>query len=286
MPTLARKFLMAGRGGLNLTHSEDLEKLLARYGAAEAWLRPAIEAFPPSALRAWCEALGQETFVGSSGRVFPRAMKTSPLLRAWLRRLDAAGVAFHPRHRWTGWDEQHRLSFETPEGKQAIDTSATVLALGGASWPQLGSTGAWAGILAAAGVRIAPLRPANCGFLAPWSEVFRDRFAGAPLKRLGLSFGPHRARGEALVTEAGLEGGAASTPCRRRCARPLRRPARPSCMSTCSPTSPCPSSSGGSRAVAASNRCRTFCARPRACRPPPSGCCTKRRKRVPSGSAP
>jgi uncharacterized flavoprotein (TIGR03862 family) len=202
-----RKFLLAGRGGLNLTHSEDLEKLLARYGAAEAWLRPAIEAFPPSALRAWCEALGQETFVGSSGRVFPRAMKTSPLLRAWLRRLDAAGVAFHPRHRWTGWGAEGALTFQAADGPVTAKADATVLALGGASWPQLGSTGAWAGILAAAGVRIAPLRPANCGFLAPWSEVFRDRFAGAPLKRLGLSFGPHRARGEALVTEAGLEGG-------------------------------------------------------------------------------
>jgi uncharacterized flavoprotein (TIGR03862 family) len=207
MPTLGRKFLLAGRGGLNLTHSEDLQKLLARYGAAEARLRPAIEAFPPAALRAWCEALGQETFVGSSGRVFPKAMKTSPLLRAWLGRLDAAGVVFKPRHRWTGWDAAGALKFETPAGSVAAKADAIILALGGASWPQLGSTGAWVDILSAAGVGMTPLRPANCGFLSAWSEVFRDRFAGAPLKRLALSFGPHTARGEALITKAGLEGG-------------------------------------------------------------------------------
>ena len=207
MPTVGRKFLLAGRGGLNLTHSEDLGKLLGRYGAAEPRLRPAIEAFPPAALRAWCEALGQETFVGSSGRVFPKSMKTSPLLRAWLKRLDAAGVAFKLRHRWTGWDDTGSLTFATPAGGATATADATVLALGGASWPQLGSSGAWVDVLSAAGVRITPLRPANCGFLASWSEIFRSRFAGAPLKRLGLSFGPHKARGEALVTETGLEGG-------------------------------------------------------------------------------
>ncbi len=207
MPSLGRKFLLAGRGGLNLTHSEGLERLLSRYDAAEALLRPAIEAFPPAAVRAWCEALGQETFVGSSGRVFPKAMKTSPLLRAWLRRLDAAGVAFEPRHRWTGWDDTGALVFATPGGAASIEADATVLALGGASWPQLGSTGSWTDVLSASGVRIVPLRPANCGFLTPWSEIFRNRFAGQPLKRLGLSFGPHKARGEALITKTGLEGG-------------------------------------------------------------------------------
>jgi uncharacterized flavoprotein (TIGR03862 family) len=208
MPSPGRKFLLAGRGGLNLTHSEDLQRLLTRYGAAEHRLRPAIEAFPPSALRAWCEALGQETFVGTSGRVFPKAMKASPLLRAWLRRLDAAGVAFRLRHRWTGWDAAAgSLTFASPSGPATAAADATVLALGGASWPQLGSTGAWADVLAAAGVRVAPLRPANCGFLTSWSDIFRDRFAGAPLKRLGLSFGAHEARGEALITRTGLEGG-------------------------------------------------------------------------------
>jgi hypothetical protein len=207
MASPARKFLLAGRGGLNLTHSEDLGRLLGRYGRAQAQLRPALEAYPPAALVAWCEALGQPTFVGSSGRVFPKAMKTSPLLRAWLRRLAASGVAFKLRHRWTGWDADGALTFATPEGVVAARPDATVLALGGASWPQLGSSGAWADVLAAAGVRIEPLRPANCGFLAPWSQVFRSRFAGQSLKRLGLSFGSHAARGEALITGTGLEGG-------------------------------------------------------------------------------
>jgi len=207
MASPARKFLLAGRGGLNLTHSEDLGKLLGRYGVAQAQLRPALEAFPPAALIAWCETLGQPTFVGSSGRVFPKAMKTSPLLRAWLRRLAASGVAFKLRHRWTGWDAAGALTFATPEGIVTAGADATILALGGASWPQLGSSGAWADVLATAGVQIVPLRPANCGFLAPWSEVFRSRFAGHPLKRLGLSFGPHAVRGEALITRTGLEGG-------------------------------------------------------------------------------
>src|ERR1043166_3604740 len=161
MPSAGRKFLLAGRGGLNLTHSEDLESLVARYGDAAPHLRAAIEAFPPAALRAWCEGLGQETFVGSSGRVFPRAFKASPLLRAWLRRLDATGVKLVLRHRWTGWDEQGRLRFQTPDGPRAVETRATVLALGGASWPRLGSDGAWMETLAAKGVKISPLRPAN-----------------------------------------------------------------------------------------------------------------------------
>jgi uncharacterized flavoprotein (TIGR03862 family) len=207
MSSLGRKFLLAGRGGLNLTHSEDLARLLARYGAAEAKLRPAIEAFPPAVLTAWCEALGQPTFVGSSGRVFPKTMKTSPLLRAWLRRLDAAGVAFKLRHRWTGWDDAGALLFATPDGPITVSADATVLALGGASWPQLGSSGAWVEMLGAAGVRIVALQPANCGFLVSWSERFRSRFAGEPLKRLALSFGAHKVRGEALVTQNGLEGG-------------------------------------------------------------------------------
>jgi predicted Rossmann fold flavoprotein len=152
MASLGRKFLLAGRGGLNLTHSEDLQRLLSRYGAAEPRLRPAIEAFPPTALRAWCEALGQETFVGSSGRVFPKSMKTSPLLRAWLRRIDPAGVAFKLRHRWTGWDATGALAFATPDGAVVVKAHASVLALGGASWPRLGSDGGWVGAMAGAGI--------------------------------------------------------------------------------------------------------------------------------------
>ena len=208
MASAGRKFLMAGRGGLNLTHSEKLETFLTRYGKAPPQLTAAIEAFPPDALREWSEALGQSTFVGSSGRVFPKAMKASPLLRAWLRRLDAAGVKFALRHRWTGWDENGRLRFQTPKGPIAVDASATVLALGGASWPRLGSDAAWVETLAARGVTIAPLKPANCGFTVAWSEIFRDRFEGQPLKGIALSFGSRTVRGEAMITRTGIEGGA------------------------------------------------------------------------------
>jgi uncharacterized flavoprotein (TIGR03862 family) len=208
MPSAGRKFLMAGRGGLNLTHSEPLPQFLARYREAMPHLKAAIEAFPPSALRGWSEALGQETFVGSSGRVFPKAFKASPLLRAWLRRLDSLGVRLMLRHRWTGWDEQGRLSFQAPDGPRAVEASATVLALGGASWPRLGSDGAWMETLAARGVKISPLRPANSGFTVAWSDIFRDRFEGQPLKGVALTFGKHTVRGEAIVTRTGIEGGA------------------------------------------------------------------------------
>jgi uncharacterized flavoprotein (TIGR03862 family) len=206
MPSAGRKLLMAGRGGLNLTHSEALEPFLARYGDAAPALHDAIAAFPPQALRAWAEELRQPTFVGSSGRVFPRAMKSSPLLRAWLRRLDAAGVRFAFRHRWSGWDGA-RLTFETPDGAIGIESDATVLALGGASWPRLGSDGAWVLPLMQAGITVAPLKPANSGFLANWSPHFA-KFAGAPLKRIALNFGEQYVRGEAIITAAGLEGGA------------------------------------------------------------------------------
>jgi uncharacterized flavoprotein (TIGR03862 family) len=206
MPSAGRKLLMAGRGGLNLTHSEASEPFLARYGDAAPALRAAIAAFSPQALRAWAEELGQPTFVGSSGRVFPRAMKSSPLLRAWLRRLDAAGVRFAFRHRWTGWDDA-RLAFETPNGVVAIGADATVLALGGASWPRLGSDGEWTAPLTHAGITVTPLKAANCGFLANWSQHF-GKFAGAPLKRIALTFGERSVRGEAIITAAGLEGGA------------------------------------------------------------------------------
>jgi len=208
MPSAGRKFLMAGRGGLNLTHSEPLPAFLARYREAMPHLKTAIEAFPPQALRDWGEALGQETFVGSSGRVFPKAFKASPLLRAWLRRLDSMGVRLALRHRWTGWDEQGRLRFQTPDGPRVVEASATVLALGGASWPRLGSDGAWVETLVAKGIQISPLRPANSGFTVVWSDIFRDRFEGQPLKGVALTFGAHSVRGEAIVTRTGIEGGA------------------------------------------------------------------------------
>jgi len=208
MPSVGRKFLMAGRGGLNLTHSEVLPQLLARYREAQTHLKRAIDAFPPQALRDWSEALGQPTFVGSSGRVFPKAMKASPLLRAWLRRLDSMGVAFALRHRWTGRDEAGRLLFQTPGGPRAVEAAATVLALGGASWPRLGSDGGWVAKLAAEGVEVSPLRPANSGFTVAWSEIFRSRFEGQPLKGVALTFGAQTVRGEAIVTRSGLEGGA------------------------------------------------------------------------------
>jgi uncharacterized flavoprotein (TIGR03862 family) len=208
MPSVGRKFLLAGRGGLNLTHSEALPEFLTRYGAATPHLAPAISAFPPDALRAWSEALGQATFVGSSGRVFPQTFKASPLLRAWLRRLDSVGVQFALRHRWTGWDRDGRLSCQTPDGPRVVEASATVLALGGASWPLLGSDGAWVNTLAAKGVTISTLKPANGGFTVAWSDVFRNRFEGHPLKSVTLSFGAHTVRGEAVITRAGIEGGA------------------------------------------------------------------------------
>ena len=207
MPSAGRKFLMAGRGGLNLTHSEPLPAFLARYREAAPWLESAISAFPPSALREWSEALGQPTFVGSSGRVFPESFKASPLLRAWLRRLDSQGVRFSFRHRWSGWDSRGRLRFQTPGGERLVETRATVLALGGASWPRLGSDGTWADVLAAKGVAISPLRSANSGFTVGWSDIFRDRFEGQPLKGVEFKFGSQAIRGEAIITRSGIEGG-------------------------------------------------------------------------------
>jgi uncharacterized flavoprotein (TIGR03862 family) len=208
MPSAGRKLLMAGRGGLNLTHSEPLPEFLKRYREATPKLAGAISAFPPDALREWSEALEQPTFVGSSGRVFPQAFKASPLLRAWLRRLDSMGVQLKLRHRWIGWDENGCLLFQTSDGPTAVNASATVLALGGASWPRLGSDGAWAKTLAAMGVAITELKPANCGFSVAWSDIFRDRFEGHPLKGAALSFGAQTVRGEAIMTRTGIEGGA------------------------------------------------------------------------------
>ncbi|WP_332680980.1 NAD(P)/FAD-dependent oxidoreductase [Bosea sp. (in: a-proteobacteria)] len=209
MPSPARKFLLAGRGGLNLTHSEPFESFLPRYGAARDWLEPALREFPPQALRDWADGLGAESFVGSSGRVFPKAMKASPLLRAWLARLDGLDVRLLPGRLWTGWDDTGALRFVTRESAvETVKPQATLLALGGASWPRLGSDGGWQAILAAKDVAVAPLRPANAGFAVAWSPVMRERFSGAPLKRIALSFAGRRAMGEAMIDANGIEGGA------------------------------------------------------------------------------
>jgi hypothetical protein len=203
MPTVGRKLLMAGRGGLNITHSEPADRFRARYGAAADWMGPLLATYPPSALIGWCEELGQPTFVGSSGRVFPRAMKASPLLRAWLRRLEGLGVRIVTRAQWTGWNAAGALTFADGTTDAA---DAVVLALGGASWPRLGADGSWTGLLP--DVDIAPLRPANCGFAVGWSAMFKSRHAGTPLKRIALSFADLTVRGEAVITAAGIEGGA------------------------------------------------------------------------------
>jgi len=208
MPSVARKVLMAGRGGLNLTHSEPLADFPGRYGNAEAWIAGAIEAFPPEALRAMADGLGQETFVGSSGRVFPRAMKASPLLRSWLARLASQGVTIKTRNTLVGFDSAGRAIVEDGGGASEIAAAdATVLALGGASWPRLGSNGAWTRIVEGLGIRVLPLVAANVGVEIGWSDAFRTRFAGEPLKRIAVSLGERRLKGEAIVTAKGLEGG-------------------------------------------------------------------------------
>jgi hypothetical protein len=216
MPSVGRKFLLAGRGGLNLTHSEPVEPFLDRYAQRRDVLARWVRTFDAQAVRGWAEALGVETFIGSSGRVFPRDMKAAPLLRAWLQRLRATGVRVHTRSRWTGWSADGALCFSTPDGERQQAPRATVLALGGASWPRLGSDGAWQPWLQARGVEIAPLRAANCGFdVAPtapgrggWSEHLRQRFAGQPLKAVAARCAPDEPaqRGEFVLTETGIEG--------------------------------------------------------------------------------
>lgn len=206
MPSVGRKFLMAGRGGLNLTHSEPFEKFVARYGKRRARIEPLLRSFGPDELREWARGLGIESFVGTSGRVFPVGMKTSPLLRAWLRRLDEAGVQFHLSHKWRGWNADRSLKFETPEGGKNIRADAAVLALGGGSWARLGSDGAWVGLLSQAGVKVEALKPSNCGFDAAWSPHFRDRFEGQPIKSVVLTFGSFRQQGEFILTKNGVQG--------------------------------------------------------------------------------
>jgi uncharacterized flavoprotein (TIGR03862 family) len=208
MPSPGRKFLMAGRGGLNLTHSEPSDAFLTRYGEAGPWLAPRIEDFDPAALSAWAEGLGQAVFTGSSGRVFPRAMKASPLLRAWLVRLGGLNVVLRMKSRWLGWNEAGALIFDGPDGQTSHQPDVTILAMGGASWPRLGSDGAWAPVLAGAGVSLSPFAPSNVGVRIAWTPAYGERFAGQPLKAIALTHGDRTIRGEAMISAYGLEGGA------------------------------------------------------------------------------
>jgi uncharacterized flavoprotein (TIGR03862 family) len=207
MPSLGRKFLMAGKGGLNITHSEPFEQFVSRYGKRRPQIEPMLKVFGPEELRQWVHGLGIDTFVGTSGRVFPVGMKASPLLRAWLRRLNDSGVTFHLRHKWTGWLPDKSLKFESPNGEIAVRADAILLALGGGSWARLGSDGAWTSWLTKVGAEVKPLRPANCGFEVTWTLHFRERFEGHPIKSVVLSFGSFHQQGEFIVTKEGVEGG-------------------------------------------------------------------------------
>jgi len=207
MPSVGRKFLMAGKGGMNITHSEARPAFVGRYGARAGEIGRLLDAFGPEQLRDWMHGLGVDSFVGTSGRVFPTEMKAAPLLRAWLHRLRGQGVHFHVRHRWQGWAADGALRFATPAGDREVRADAVVLALGGGSWAKLGSDGAWVAPLAARGIDIAPLKPANCGFDVAWSEHFRQRFAGQPVKPVVASVAGQRQQGEFNVTASGIEGG-------------------------------------------------------------------------------
>jgi uncharacterized flavoprotein (TIGR03862 family) len=208
MPSAGRKFLLAGKGGLNLTHSEPFETFVTRYGPRRGSLEPWLRDFGPQAVRDWAHALGVETFIGTSGRVFPADMKAAPLLRSWLQRLRAAGVQFHMRHRFMGWSADGGLKFGSPQGEQHAAGDAVVLALGGASWSRLGSDGAWVPLLEARGLSVSPLLPANCGFdvRGGWSSYFATRFAGQPFKSVAIRFGSFHRQGEFVATETGVEG--------------------------------------------------------------------------------
>lgn len=211
MPSVGRKFLLAGKGGLNITHAEAEEKFLARYGSRQTQLAPLLQSFGAQHLRDWVHGLGIETFIGTSQRVFPKEMKAAPLLRAWLHRLRSAGARIHVRHRWTGWAEDGGLRFATPSGEQIIRAGCTVLALGGGSWSRLGSDGTWLPLLAARGIPVAPLQPSNCGFEIAWSTHLRERFAGQPVKAVAATLTDaqgisHRRQGEFLIADYGVEG--------------------------------------------------------------------------------
>ncbi len=205
MPSLGRKFLMAGKSGLNLTHSESYQTFITRYGNKQQEIAAYLRHFKPDDLLAWVKELKIETFVGTSGRVFPKEMKASPLLRAWLQRLQTSGVTFHTRHRWSGW-QHHLLVFDSPTGVVKIKPDATILALGGASWPKLGSRGDWVSWLEQFGVEVKPFRPANCGFTVNWSRHFSEKFHGQPIKPVVLSFKDFKQQGEFTVTKTGVEG--------------------------------------------------------------------------------
>jgi len=212
MPSVGRKFLMAGKGGMNITHSEPLPSFAERYGSRQQDMTPLLQSFGPHALREWIHALGIETFIGSSGRVFPREMKAAPLLRAWLHRLREAGCTFHMRHRWLGWNEENALRFTTADNEKSVQADAVILALGGGSWARLGSDGLWVPLLEQRGVSVAALKPANCGFNTMWSEHFSTRFSGEPVKTVALSYTDtagieHRKQGELMITADGIEGG-------------------------------------------------------------------------------
>ncbi|MDP3540493.1 MAG: TIGR03862 family flavoprotein [Azonexus sp.] len=207
MPSLGRKFLMAGKGGMNITHAEPLHDFKARYGNRQAQISPLLDVFGPEQLRAWISELGIETFVGTSGRVFPTEMKAAPLLRAWLHRLRGQGVQIHVRHRWLGWTADGALRFDTPSGEVSHHADAVILALGGGSWARLGSDGAWVPLLAGIGINVVPLKPANCGFDVAWSHHFSDRFAGQPVKPVIARIGELRQQGEFNITASGVEGG-------------------------------------------------------------------------------
>ena len=208
MPSVGRKFLLAGVGGMNITHAEDYAAFVSRYAERAGDLRPLLDAFSPDSLRKWIHGLGIDTFVGSSGRVFPSDMKAAPLLRAWLKRLRESGVQLHTRQRWLGWDEHGALRIAGPQGETQVEADATLLALGGGSWARLGSDGAWVPSLQNRGIAIAPLQPANCGFeVAGWSEHLREKFAGAPLKTVSLALpGEAPRKGEFVLTATGIEG--------------------------------------------------------------------------------
>ena len=205
MPTVARKFLLAGKSGLNITHGEPYERFVTRFGTAADWLRPMLDGFTPSDVRDWADGLGTETFTGTSGRVFPKAMKASPLLRAWLRRLEAQGVAILTRHRWIGFDG-NSCRIDTPHGQETVEADAVLLALGGASWPRLGSDAVWVPWLQAQGVGVAPFRPANCGFDCAFSETFAERFAGEPVKSVTATSAAGTNQGEFVISRNGIEG--------------------------------------------------------------------------------
>ena len=205
MPSLGRKFLMAGKSGLNLTHSEPYDKFITRYGVRQKEIEAHLKNFTPDDLIEWAKELGVETFVGTSGRVFPKEMKASPLLRAWLKRLQNSGVNFHMRHNWKGW-QNDSLIFDSPDGEIKIKPDATILALGGASWPKLGSRGEWVSWLEQAGVKVEAFRPSNCGFVVNWSNHFSEKFHGHPIKSVVLSFEDFKQQGEFIVTKTGIEG--------------------------------------------------------------------------------